>query len=228
MATGFLLHSRPYRETSSLLSFFSDTAGRLDTVARSTRTTGKRRQPTPLLFAPYDLQSSGKGELRYLQHCEPAGLAFALQGQSLYCGLYINELLYRLLSKQEAEPVLFQAYLSALQQLASGGSPEPCLRVFELALLDAIGYGLSLQHDLDGMPLDPARKYAYLPERGLMMVEKAGSDAIVSGHGQLFIAIAANDYAEPDVRQVAKQLLRRTLALYLGNKPLQSRKLFAP
>lgn len=226
MITGFLLHRRPYRETSSLLSFFSDQYGRVDVVARASRGSANKNRSPLLQFSPYDLQLSGKGELRHLVHCETTGPAYSLQGQSLYCGLYINELLYRLLPKHECEPVLFQAYIAAMHQLVDGTDLEPCLRVFELALLDAIGYGLSLQHDVDDMPLDPERQYAYHAERGLVPVDSQQAGSRLTGSGESFLAIAVCNYARSEVRQLAKQLLRSSLALYLGNKPLQSRKLF--
>ena len=198
----------------------------MDVVARASRSATKKRPLSPLQFTPYEMQLSGRGELRHLVNCETSGPAFCLQGQSLYCGLYLNELLYRLLPRHEPESELFQAYIAALRQLADGASHEPCLRVFELALLDAMGYGLSLQHDIAGVPLDPEQYYLYQPECGLVVADNPSSGCTLTALGKKFLAIAACNYAEADVRQLAKHLLRSVLVLYLGSKPLQSRKLF--
>jgi DNA repair protein RecO (recombination protein O) len=226
MTVGFLLHSRPYRETSLLLSFFSDTDGRVDIIGRAARGSAKKRSSAPVLFTAYDLSWSGKSELKHLSHCESVQPIFQLTSKALYCGLYINELTYRLLPKHDAEPEFFKAYNDTLSGLMNTQTLEPCLRVFELSLLKAIGYGLSLDHDCYGVLLDPASLYIYIPERGLQLSTAQEAQCCIGGLGAWFLAIESGDYHELVVMQLAKKLLRAALSLYLGSRPLQSRELF--
>ena len=146
----------------------------------------------------------------------------------MYCGFYVNEILYHLLPKNELEEELFQVYLSTLHDLACSDDIEPCLRVFELAVLRAIGYGISLAHDSLGMRVDPCALYCYVPEHGLQQMPVAISGPIVSGMGEHFLAIDAGDYQAVEVRRLAKSLLRRVLNFYLGSKSLHSREFFSP
>ena len=226
MTVGFLLHSRPYRETSLLLSFFTDTDGRVDIIGRATRGSAKKRSSAPVLFSAYDLSWSGKNELKYLSHCESVQPAFQLTSKALYCGLYVNELTYRLLPKHDAEPDFFKVYSETLSGLMNAQAVEPCLRIFELSLLKAIGYGLSLDLDCYGASVDPDSLYIYIPERGLQLSTHQEAQFHIGGLGEWFLAIDSGNYQEVAVMQLAKKLLRATLSLYLGSRPLQSRELF--
>jgi DNA repair protein RecO (recombination protein O) len=226
MTVGFLLHSRPYRETSLLLSFFTDTDGRVDIIGRAARGSAKKRSSVPVLFSPYDVSWSGKSELKHLLHCESVQSVFQLTSKSLYCGLYVNELTYRLLPKHDAEPEFFQSYNDTLCGLMNAQALEPCLRMFELSLLKAIGYGLSLDRDCYGASVDPDSFYIYIPERGLQLSTAQEAQCCIGGLGEWFLAIDSGDYHELAVMQLAKKLLRAALSLYLGSRPLQSRELF--
>jgi DNA repair protein RecO (recombination protein O) len=227
MPRGFLLHSRPFRESSRIATFLTDTDGRLDVIVRAARAGGKRRASVPLPFLPYELSWAGRAELKHLQYCEPAGELFHLVGQPLYCGFYLNELLWRLLPAHMPEPVLFDAYAGALRQLAAGDAMEPVLRRFELTLLAELGYGLALSCDSDGNALQADALYCFVSQQGLVPTAREMKGSSVCGSGTEFLAIAASDFASPAVCRLAKALLRTALAQYLGNKPLRSRELFA-
>ena len=139
MARGFLLHSRPYRETSLIATFMTDTDGRIDLIVRSARG-GRNKKSQPILpFCLYELSWVGRGELKHLQLFETLDSAIELSGSSLFCAFYLNELLYRLLPKHEPEHVLLRAYSLALQQLANADEFEPVLREFELTLREVLG-----------------------------------------------------------------------------------------
>ncbi len=231
MPRGFLLHSRPYRETSVIATFMTDTDGRIDLLLRSARGVRNKKFQPILPFCLYELSWIGKGDLKHLQYFETIDGAIELSGSALFCGFYLNELLYRLLPQHEPEQVLLRAYLLALQQLASDSDAEPVLREFELTLLEALGYGLDLLKDKSGVTLEPGCCYLFIPETGLSRelpdaaIVQASPRAVI-GQAEYFLAIAQRDFSTLEVRQLAKAVLRAALSVYLGSRPLRSRELF--
>lgn len=227
MPRGFLLHSRPYRETSSIATFLTDTDGRVDLIARVARGSKSSKTRVLLPFSPYELAWSGKNDLKHLQYHEPAGLQSSLVGTALFCGFYLNELLYRLLPHHEPEPGLLDAYALVLQQISTGTELEPALRRFELVLLQALGFGIDFSCDVSGRPVDAAGLYRFVPESGLVSVREGASTDTCLGNGADFMAIARGEFGEGEVRRLAKSVLRSALGFYLGSRPLRSRELFS-
>ncbi len=224
-AQGFLLHSRPFRESSVIATFITDVEGKLDLVVRSVRSKQSKKSSKQMLpFCLYEMSWAGKGDLKTLQFFEPVNAAAVLTGTHLYCGLYLNELLYYLLPKTDAEPALLRAYATAIQQLALQVLPEPVLRTFEIALLASLGYGIDFLHDQHGEALRPDASYRYVPECGLVIEAQPGLPGVGAGHE--FLAIAAGDFQSPAVCRLAKVTLRSALAVYLGGRRLRSRELF--
>jgi DNA repair protein RecO (recombination protein O) len=149
------------------------------------------------------------------------GLPFSLQGVALFSGLYLNELLVRLLPKEEENQALFLVYEKALQHLASGQF-APALRRFEKQLLQTLGYGLSFSQDAMGDPIQPEGFYYLVLEQGFLpTTEQAGQDYRLLGRHLL--AIAADDYQDLAVQQVAKTIMRRLINAQL-TQPLKSRE----
>ncbi len=215
----FVLHSRPYRETSALLELLTP-GGRVAAVLRNARTgQGALARPFVLL----DLETRGRNELKSVIRLESGGLPFWLEGAFLYSGLYLNELLVRLLPVEDPHPVLFGHYARTLALLARGEALEPALRAFEWQLLGELGYGFSLTRDTAGQPLAADACYRFWPEAGLERAEH-GSPALFSGASLL--ALARADWLWPGVLGTAKQLMRQALAPHLGPKPLVSRSFF--
>jgi len=183
----FVLHRRDYRNTSLLLDIFSARFGRLGLVAKGAR---RRSAPAgPLLqpFRPLLLSWSGRGELHTLTGVEAAAPPIKLSGSGLLCGFYLNELLQRVLARNDPHLGLFDGYVGSLQALAGEAEPveaaEPVdateteietapdqattLRRFELQLLQELGYGLVLDHCVDdGSAIEPASRYRVDPESG--------------------------------------------------------------
>lgn len=224
----WLLHSRPYRDSSLLLDVFTADHGRLGLVARGVHrrsrggSLGTQLQP----FRPLLLSFSGRGELQQLTAVEAPGTAFGLAGERLFSGLYLNELLVRLLQRHDAHPELFAAYGLTLEGLAGEAAVAPHLRAFESQLLETLGY--HLQPDIDassGATVLAEGWYRFDPERGLWPagVAEPGGGAAYPGHHLL--AIARGDY-RGEVARSAKRLLRQALAVHLGDRPLRSRELF--
>lgn len=230
MPQGFLLHVRKYRETSSIASFLTDSDGRVDLIVRVPRGANKTRVHRPILFCQYALEWSGKSDLRHLQSAEPVLSPYSLSGQQLYCGFYVNELVYRLLPHWQAEPDIFALYSAVIERLQNcGDRVEPLLREFELGLLDGLGYGLSLDRDIDGNAVRTESEYRYLVDRGLVLVDgvSAFADVTCTAMGADFLAISRRDFSTETARKAAKRLLRQVLAQHLGSKPLRSREFFS-
>jgi DNA repair protein RecO (recombination protein O) len=221
----YVLHTLPWRETSLLVEVLTREHGRLALMAR-----GARRPRSPIrgvlrAFQPLQLEWFGKAELRTLTSADWGDWQPLLEGQSLYCGLYLNELLLRLLARDDPHPGLFDAYAATLAALALRVGDEVSLRRFELRLLSELGYGLQFDPVREGgAPLDPALQYIFDPERG-PRVAASGSNA-VQFSGRALAAIAADDWSDPATPVQAKALMRMVLAFHLGHQDLHTRKLF--
>jgi DNA repair protein RecO (recombination protein O) len=224
----YILHSRPYRDSSAILELFTPEHGRVSAVARGARRRSRGGSAAALLqlFTPLLLSFSGRGELKTLNATEAAGAAIRLRGDHLFSGMYVNELLVRLLHRHDPHPRLFAAYGETLESLASEGGVEVALRGFELVLLDELGYSFDL--GLDGYSSEAVREEAWyhyhedygLVERGELMDPErpayAGGDLLAISRGELGGPAAGT----------AKRLLRHALASHLGDAPLKTRDLF--
>lgn len=216
----FVLHTRPWRETSLIVDILSRHHGRLGLVARGARRAGAALKTRLLPFQPLALSWFGRGQLRTLHAAEWQGGGLMLRGHTLMCGFYLNELLLRLLPEGDAHETLFDHYGLALANLDARPEVEPILRRFELDLLSELGYAQSLGHLADGGALDPDAHYGY----------EIGTGVTPPSHGMLYsgrtlLALAAGDFSQPDTRAEGKILMRALLAHYLGDKPLATRQL---
>ena len=221
----FVLHSRPYSETSLLIDFFTEGEGKIRLLAK-----GARRNRSPLRgclqpFTPLLIRWSGKGEIKTLISADPVSLALPLSGTVLYSGLYLNELTARIIEFGTPYSALFFDYLQCLQILAgSERTPESALRQFELALLSYLGYGVDFLHCAgSGEPVTDAMTYRYREEKGFI-----GSLVIdqLTFTGKQLKALAEREFPDADTLKAAKRFTRIALKPYLGGKPLKSRELF--
>jgi DNA repair protein RecO (recombination protein O) len=218
--TAFVLHLRPYRETSAIAELLTQDHGRVDTVARGVRGTRRKGSETLTPFVQLLVGWSGRTQLRSLTAFEPMAHHW-LSGKPLFAGLYMNELLLRLLRPDDPHQDLFTGYQAAIGALADGDDIEPVLRRFERLLLRECGYELVLDRDADsGTPVDPNRKYRLESEVGFCVTDRDGYS------GSVLLAIAAEQYESAEVRRAAKRVMRQALAPYLGSRPLHSRTLF--
>ena len=223
LSPAYVLHSRPYRDSSALVDLLTLDHGLQRVVWRGAR--GQRRKQTPQLFVPLLVGLVGRSDLKTLTQAEVAGSFTLLQGETLFSGLYLNELLVRLLASGDAQPLLFAAYQHALEQLASGASVEPVLRRFEWQLLDLLGYGFSLETDANGQPVNSQQRYVWHAADGLQpLIEPQVADAGLPGAALL--AMAADDWSATTTLRAAKHLMRQALGVQLGDRPLVSRTLF--
>lgn len=219
----YVLHTRPYRDSSALVDLLTLEFGLQRAVWRGAR--GQRRKLSPQPFVPLLVSLAGRSELKTLTQAEVAGRFALLQGETLFSGLYLNELLVRLLAAGDPQPILFAAYQQALEQLASGVPVEPVLRRFEWQLLDNLGYGFNLTADASGKPVDRQQRYIWHATDGLQpLPEPLSADAGLSG--EALLAMARDDWSAAGTLRTAKQLMRQALGVHLGDRPLVSRSLF--
>jgi DNA repair protein RecO (recombination protein O) len=224
----YILHSRPYRDSSMLLEVLTAEQGRISLVARGARRKTRGGSGSALLqpFIPLLLSFSGRTELKNLNATEAAGRPLPLPGERLFSGLYLNELLVRLLHRHDPHPQLFAAYGSTLGALAAEAEIDDVLRRFEFALLGELGYGFELDIDGSSGEAVAARDwYHYHPDFGLVARGPLVDPARPAFQGADLLAIAANDFGGT-ARLTAKRLLRLVLAQQLGDAPLRSRELF--
>ncbi|MBM3110219.1 MAG: DNA repair protein RecO [Pseudomonas sp.] len=215
----YVLHSRAYRETSALVDFLTP-QGRLRAVLRRARgKAGSQARP----FVPLEVEFRGRGELKTVGRLDSVGVAAWLSGDALFSGLYLNELLIRLLPAEDPHPALFEHYAATLPALAAGRPLEPLLRAFEWRLLDELGYAFALDQDVNGEPLVIDGLYRLQVDAGLERVYLVQPGLF---RGEELIAMAEAAWHVPGALSAAKRLMRQALAVHLGAKPLVSRELF--
>jgi DNA repair protein RecO (recombination protein O) len=228
----YVLHTRPYRDTSLLVDILSQQYGKLTLIARGARKTSKSTQnPRYLLqpFIPLSLSWQGKSSLKTLTTMEAAAPSISLVGNRLYSAMYANELLtYLLQEDDDPSEDIYLDYEVLLQRLSDTQySIEAALRQFEFTLLAALGYEINFTHDAyNQQPLDASASYYYIQEQGFVAVEEHPDIRDRSFNGEALLYIAANHYDSLDTRRVAKQVARIALSPHLRNRPLKSKELF--
>ncbi|HLA75156.1 MAG TPA: DNA repair protein RecO [Gammaproteobacteria bacterium] len=223
----YVLHQRPYRDTSSLIEVFTPSFGRVGIVAKGSRSAKSRMQGLLQPFQALLVSWSGRGELVTLTGCESGGPPRQLAGQVLVSGFYMSELLLRLLHRHDPHPVLFQAYSEALAALDQTNQQQRALRIFEKRLLQELGYALILDHQADtGEPLVADSVYNYELEKGPLPHDTLNEHELTL-HGRSLMSLANEELNDTLSLRESKRLTRAALALYLGGKPLHSRKLLA-
>ena len=224
-AAAFLLHAHPYSETSLVLDVFARDHGRLAVLARGARRPRSAMRGVLLAFQPLELSWFGGGEVKTLARAEWQGGLPLLAGKSLLLGYYLNELLLKLLPREDAHPTLFDAYGAALAALARGTTETAELRRFEKTLLRELGYGLALDRLAgSGEPLRPDGQYEYLVEQG--GVEVLGVPPRLTFAGKTLLDLSADDYSDARTLAESKLLMRQLMTYYLGGQALQSRRVF--
>lgn len=220
----FLLHAYPFSETSLIVEVFAREHGRLALLARGARRPRSALRGVLHAFQPLELGWFGGGEVKTLAKAEWVGGLPLLRGEGLLLGYYLNELLLKLLPREDAHAALFDAYAAALTELARGVTDAAELRRFEKVLLKELGYGLALQQDAAGRPVAADGRYRYQIERGAVPADASDDGLAVTG--KTLLDLAADDYADPRSLAEGKQLMRYLLSHYLGGQALQTRRVF--
>ncbi|WP_410804725.1 DNA repair protein RecO [Marinobacter sp. KMM 10035] len=222
----YVIHRRPWRETSLMVDLFTLNHGRLSVVAR-----GASGNKSPLKaqlqpFQPLMLSWVGRGDLKTLTDVDVRDGQALHRTVSLYSGLYLNELIQRVLPEADPHPTLFAAYIEALDQLAQTSDVEPVLRKFEQAFAAALGYDFRWDEVMDtGQPVHAAQVYCYDPEQGIVAAVSAGV-RLQNLPGETLLALASGDYESTASRRVSKRVMRVLTDYLLQGRPLNSRSLF--
>ncbi len=224
----FLLHARPYRESSQLIDVFAQNHGRVGLVARGSRRPKSRWKSILRPFQPMHMSWSGRGTLQTLRAAEATSPPLPFTGMHLMAGYYMNELLIALLHRCDPHPDLFAHYGAALATLAAGEELEPTLRRFELALLAETGYGLVTDCDAaEGQPLRSDHWYEYFVDQGPVPVADDRASGALVFRGADLTAIGNGEFDRPERLSLAKRLLREKLDWCLGGRPLKTRQVIA-
>jgi DNA repair protein RecO (recombination protein O) len=194
-------------------------------VARGARRPKSALRGVLLPFQPLLLCWAGKRELRTLTRAEWRGAYAPLRGQALICGFYLNELLLKLLARDDPHERLFAVYENTLSALGNGPDQSSLLRGFELALLRELGYEVVLDRDVEqDEPVMRERNYVYVVERGPVLARSAPGNGVELS-GQTLLDMQSGSYASAVTQQQSKALMRALINHYLGNQTLHTRQL---
>ena len=219
---GYLLHQRPYRNTSLIVECLTAGYGRQCLVARGARRAGSRQRSLLQAFQPLRISWVSRGEMGNLTLAEAAAPAHEIGGEALMAGFYLNELLLRLVPRGDHNERILSCYSACLARLAAGENAAQALRLFELEFLDAIGYRVDLETDCrTGEPIAPDRQYTFEHEGGLTASGEHTTMERISGRH--LIALREHRLDDPDSQRAARALLGGILRRHLGERPLQTR-----
>lgn len=221
----FVLHHRPYQDSSRILDIISVNHGRLALVARGSRSAKSRLRGILRPFLPLRLSWVIRSDIGTLTGAEMNGAPIALHGDALMSGFYANELLLKLLHRHDPQPEIFQAYSRTIENLGASADVARALRHFEMELLRLLGYALNLDRDSETQqPLRSDSMYEYRLEQGPVPVGDRKGVMVFSGH-QLR-GVGNEDFDKPEILNCAGRLLREVISFHLGGRELMSRKVF--
>lgn len=223
LSAAYVLHTRKYRDTSLIAELYTQDQGRVAVLAKGVRSKRAARQASWQPFTPLLVSYIGRGDLKTVTAAEFSNTGFRLEGDNLIMGLYVNELMVRLLVKNDPLENLFGIYQEVLKNLMAEDQALIALRKFEMFLLQALGYGVDFKQTAMGYPIKAETDYEYRVGHGFSEIEQ---DNVVSFKGKTLLAISNQDFSVPEVGLSAKVILRTTFHHLLGGKPLMSRALF--
>ncbi|MEO8937613.1 MAG: DNA repair protein RecO, partial [Burkholderiaceae bacterium] len=243
----FVLHGYPYKETSLIVDVLTRHHGRVALVARGAKRPRSALRGVLLAFQPLTVSwiqgraravagGQGGNDLRTLTKAEWLGGLRPLRGEALMSGFYLNELVQKLLARDDPHEKLFDAYLHTLGALSEDRPAAPALRSFEAVLLREAGYGVQGAHAADGATIDPLALYRYVPERGPMRITPAdgagdagairgGGDSDTVVVGRTLLDIDADDFSDATTLAQSKRLMRHLLQHHLAGQVLHTRRM---
>ncbi len=221
---GFVLHSYPYKETSLIVDLFTRDYGRVALLAKGAKRPHSQLRGVLQTFQPLATGWAGKSELRTLTGAEWVGGMRPLEKGALLCGFYLNELLIKLLARDDPHPQLFHHYVATLNQLAHGEPAPIVLRKFERSLLKETGVATDFTTCTSTRgAVDAARQYVVDPERGPRPARADDTWPRVSG--KTLLDMEREDYGDSATQSQSKTLMRFLLAHHLGGSPLNTRQI---
>lgn len=222
----YVLHHRPYRDSSRILELFTRDYGRVTVFARGARGGVRKGDSLMSMLQPFNrLLASWQtgGEAGTLTAAEFDGAYTSLPPARLVSGYYLNELLLKLFARHDTHTDVFTLYANALEALKVEAAPLRVLRIFEKRLLEALGYGLALEHEAGaGAAIESHRSYQYRIEQGATAALD-GADSAMVFSGASLLSLASEDLSDAVSCQDARRLLRAALDHCLEGKELKSR-----
>ena len=221
LTLGYLLHHRPWRDSSRILEVLTREHGRLTLFARGVRAPSARLAPVLQPFQPLLLSWSGRGEAPTLTGAERAEPCVPLAPQCLLPAFYLNELLLRLTTRHDPQPELFDHYHGTLERLRAGAPLEPALRIFEKRLLEVLGYGLNLTTEAhSGTRIKADGYYHFQVRQGLIASRPAAAGALA---GRSLLELSRESLESERSLADARRLLQAALGACLEGRPLATR-----
>lgn len=222
----YILHSRDYRESSLILEIFSREFGRVSLVAKGAKRNKKRQAINYNLYQKYHISWVSKSELGTLVDIDLANLMKSLKPGQIMTGFYMNEIILRLLHKHESHTELFDSYDTTISKLLIDEPEQILLRYFEKTLLQSLGYGVVLDHDVQtGEAIIAEEDYFYVFDFG-PSIETRNVRPGIKISGKTLLELNTETLLDPENINEAKMLFRSILNQYLGDKPLASRQLY--
>lgn len=219
----YILHHRPFRDSSQILDVVTRDHGKLALVARGSRGSKSRLAGVLRPFLPLRVSWVAKSDLGTLTGAEAAGAPSGLRGDALLSAYYVNELMLHFLHRHDPQPEIYELYAQAVQSLCGASDVAACLRHFEIEFLSLLGYAVTFDREAgSGLDVDPDGNYDYRVEEGPVRVERSQGPLVF--RGATLLAIGAGEFDNPEVLRAANRLLRDVIAFHLGGKELQSRK----
>ena len=220
-----MLHTRPFKETSLLVDLFTRNHGKISVIAKGAKRPKSKigiiKTPSCLFF----VSCTGRGELKILTHCEIKEYFFPI-AEAFNSVVYLNELLIKLLEKEDAHPEIFDHYLIVCGSLKSNKKEklEKNLRSFELTLLKEIGYGLNLNFEGNSdIEIKEDTSYKFVPSVGFLPQTKSESNKN-NFSGRDILNLSTGNFSSPDTLLASKQIMRQAIDFHLGNKTLKIRE----
>ena len=222
LAQAYMLHAQPYRDTSRILEVFTREQGRVSVFARGVR--GPKARLASLLqpFQPLLISFSSRGEAAQLISAESGAAQYPvhLPPGALLSGFYLNELLLKLTTRHDPNAGLFDGYQEALLALTAGRAAEPALRIFELRLLQEVGYGLDLTQTVAGGPVLAQGYYHFRAADGLFATTAEHSGAL---QGRSLLNLVAGTLKETRELADARRVLSAAVDHCLEGRPIATR-----
>jgi len=230
----FILHSKPYQETSAIFQVFTKESGRISLLAKGVR--NKKSQARKAILQPFNLLSLsyvGRGDLKTLVECElikQQASNMYLNNESLACGYYLNELIIRALPEWESYSTLFELYCEAISSFGKH-SLQSILRKFEVELLTELGLAPDWRYDSFEKPIESGKEYYFIDDRGFIVAEdnpeyRTSSSPVYTGKSILALSAEQAASSNEDNLKASQKLTQRLLRQVIGDRPLQSRKMW--
>jgi len=219
----FVLHHRPFRDTSQLLDVISREHGKITLVARGSRSAKSKLRGLLRPFQALRLSWFVRSDLGTLTGAEIDSAPLSLGGDALLSAYYVNELVLNFLHRHDPQPEIFDVYSQTITALAHSEELAANLRVFEMELLRLLGYALNLDFDANlHRPIEEQSFYEYRVDQGPVSVSRSEGAMVFAGAS--LRGIAESRFDDPAVLRDAGRLLREVIRHHLDGRELKSRK----